>query len=87
MPALHELVRHEWDQGNRFFPPTSLQISNLNAGTGAHNVVPGHAEIDFNLRSSTEIDPEMPQRPCRGSSEEGPAVAACAIRATSAPAR
>ena len=56
MPALHELASHEWDRGNQFFPPTSLQISNLNAGTGAHNVVPGHAEINFNLRYSTEID-------------------------------
>jgi succinyl-diaminopimelate desuccinylase len=45
MPALHDLARHEWDQGNRFFPPTSLQISNINSGTGAHNVVPGHAEV------------------------------------------
>jgi succinyl-diaminopimelate desuccinylase len=58
MPALHELARHEWDRGNRFFPPTSLQISNINAGTGAHNVVPGHAEVLFNLRYSTEIDAE-----------------------------
>ena len=56
MPALHDLARHEWDQGNRFFLPTSLQISNINAGTGAHNVVPGHAEVLFNLRYSTEID-------------------------------
>lgn len=56
MPALHELVRHEWDRGNQFFPPTSLQISNINSGTGAHNVVPGHAEVLFNLRYSTEID-------------------------------
>jgi succinyl-diaminopimelate desuccinylase len=56
MPALHDLARHEWDQGNSFFPPTSLQISNINAGTGAHNVVPGHAEVLFNLRYSTEID-------------------------------
>jgi succinyl-diaminopimelate desuccinylase len=56
MPALHELASHEWDQGNRFFPPTSFQISNINAGTGAHNVVPGHAEVWFNLRYSTEID-------------------------------
>ena len=58
MPALHELARHEWDHGNRFFPPTSLQISNINAGTGAHNVVPGHAEVLINLRYSTEIDAE-----------------------------
>ena len=56
MPALHELARHEWDQGNRFFPPTSFQISNINSGTGAHNVVPSHAEVAFNLRYSTEID-------------------------------
>ena len=56
MPALHELARHEWDQGNRFFPPTSFQISNINSGTGAHNVVPAHAEVLFNLRYSTEID-------------------------------
>jgi succinyl-diaminopimelate desuccinylase len=56
MPALHELARHQWDQGNQFFPPTSFQISNINAGTGAHNVVPGHAEVLFNLRYSTEID-------------------------------
>jgi succinyl-diaminopimelate desuccinylase len=56
MPALHELARHEWDQGNSFFPPTSFQISNINAGTGVHNVVPGHAEVWFNLRYSTEID-------------------------------
>ena len=59
MPALHELARHEWDQGNRFFPPTSFQISNINSGTGAHNVVPAHAEIAFNLRYSTEIDAQQ----------------------------
>jgi len=56
MPALHDLARHEWDRGNSFFPPTSLQISNINSGTGAHNVVPAHAEVWFNLRYSTEID-------------------------------
>ncbi len=65
MPALHELVRHEWDRGNAHFPPTSLQISNLNAGTGAHNVVPGHAEVHFNLRYSTEIDPERIEQTTR----------------------
>ena len=56
MPTLHDLARHEWDRGNSFFPPTSLQISNINSGTGAHNVVPAHAEVWFNLRYSTEID-------------------------------
>lgn len=62
MPALHELARHEWDQGNQFFPPTSFQISNINAGTGAHNVVPAHAEVIFNLRYSTEIDAQQIMR-------------------------
>ena len=62
MPALHELASHEWDQGNEFFPPTSLQISNFNSGTGAHNVVPANANVTFNLRFSTEIDPEHIQQ-------------------------
>ena len=62
MPALHELASHEWDQGNEFFPPTSLQIANFVSGTGAHNVVPGHAEASFNLRFSTEIDPDHIQQ-------------------------
>ena len=56
MPALHDLAQHEWDQGNSHFPPTSFQISNINSGTGVSNVVPGHAEVVFNLRYSTEID-------------------------------
>ena len=62
MPALHELASHQWDSGNDSFPPTSLQISNFHAGTGAHNVVPGHAEIRFNLRFSTEVSPEQIQK-------------------------
>ena len=62
MPALHELASHEWDRGNEFFPPTSLQISNFNSGTGAHNVVPAHAEVSLNLRFSTEINPEHIQQ-------------------------
>ncbi len=53
-PALADLVREHWDGGNAFFPPTSFQISNIHAGTGATNVVPGTIEIDFNLRFSTE---------------------------------
>lgn len=55
-PALAELTQIEWDQGNDFFPPTSLQISNINAGTGATNVVPGNCEVLFNFRFSTESD-------------------------------
>ncbi|MCW9048608.1 MAG: succinyl-diaminopimelate desuccinylase [Gammaproteobacteria bacterium] len=54
-PALAELVKEEWDKGNEFFPATSLQISNMNAGTGANNVIPGECKIMFNLRFSTEL--------------------------------
>ena len=56
MPALSELCEMEWDQGNESFPATSFQISNINAGTGAHNVIPGQIEVNFNLRYSTELD-------------------------------
>lgn len=56
IPALNELSEIEWDQGNEFFPPTSFQISNINAGTGATNVIPGQLSILFNLRYSTELD-------------------------------
>ncbi len=54
-PALNDLVNEQWDNGNEFFPPTSFQISNIHAGTGANNVIPGSLEILFNLRFSTEI--------------------------------
>ena len=54
-PALNELVNEQWDNGNDFFPPTSFQISNINAGTGANNVIPGYVDILFNVRFSTEI--------------------------------
>jgi succinyl-diaminopimelate desuccinylase len=54
-PALAELIRMEWDQGNAHFPPTSFQISNLQAGTGAENIIPGDFSIMFNLRYSTEL--------------------------------
>lgn len=53
--VIQELCSIEWDQGNDYFPPTSLQISNINGGTGATNVIPGDVEIMFNLRFSTEI--------------------------------
>jgi succinyl-diaminopimelate desuccinylase len=52
-PALAELAAIRWDEGNDYFPPTSLQISNIRAGTGATNVVPGTLEVLFNLRFST----------------------------------
>lgn len=57
-PALAELAAKEWDKGNDFFPPTSFQISNIHAGTGATNVVPGQIEVDFNFRFSTESTAE-----------------------------
>jgi succinyl-diaminopimelate desuccinylase len=53
-PALAELARTQWDKGNESFPPTSFQVSNIHAGTGAANVVPGSVEVDFNFRFSTE---------------------------------
>ncbi|MCH9696932.1 MAG: succinyl-diaminopimelate desuccinylase, partial [Gammaproteobacteria bacterium] len=58
-PALTELVSEQWDNGNEYFPPTSLQVSNINSGTGAENVIPGQVEIQFNLRFSTELTPEL----------------------------
>jgi succinyl-diaminopimelate desuccinylase len=57
-PALAELVATTWDRGNDYFPPTSWQVSNIHAGTGAGNVIPGFAVIDFNFRFSTESTPE-----------------------------
>ena len=55
MPALNELVATEWDRGNEFFPPTSMQIANINAGTGSNNVIPGELFVQFNFRFSTEL--------------------------------
>ena len=57
-PALAELVAMHWDEGNAYFPPTSWQVSNLHAGTGASNVIPGEAVLDFNFRFSTESTPQ-----------------------------
>lgn len=54
VPMLTELVAIEWDQGNQHFPPTTLQISNMQAGTSASNVIPGELIVDFNLRYNTE---------------------------------
>lgn len=53
-PALLELTAEEWDKGNDYFPPTGFQISNINGGTGATNVIPGVLNIKFNFRFSTE---------------------------------
>ena len=60
-PAMAELVAMRWDEGNAFFPPTSWQISNMHAGTGAGNVIPGELVVDFNFRFSTESTPQSLQ--------------------------
>ena len=60
-PALAELVGIRWDEGNAFFPPTSWQVSNIHAGTGASNVIPGDCVVDFNFRFCTESTPESLQ--------------------------
>ena len=57
-PALAELTTLVWDQGNSYFPPTSWQMSNIHAGTGAGNVIPGELVLDFNFRFVTESSPE-----------------------------
>ncbi len=58
MPALAALAAEHWDHGNDFFPATSLQISNINSGTGASNVIPGELDLQFNFRFSTEVTAE-----------------------------
>ena len=58
-PVIAKLCEEEWDQGNDFFPPTSFQIANMNAGSGAENVVPGTLNLQFNFRFSTELTPEQ----------------------------
>ena len=52
--TLKDLVNKEYDKGNEYFPPTSFQISNLNSGVGASNIIPGQLDMDFNFRYSTE---------------------------------
>jgi len=58
-PALAELAAEEWDKGNDFFPATSFQISNINGGTGATNVIPGELHVVFNFRFSTELTADI----------------------------
>jgi succinyl-diaminopimelate desuccinylase len=59
LPALTDLTHEVWDAGNEFFPPTSMQISNLHSGTGVTNVIPGSMELLLNFRFSTELDEPM----------------------------
>ncbi|HJT60175.1 MAG TPA: succinyl-diaminopimelate desuccinylase [Burkholderiales bacterium] len=71
-PALAELARTQWDKGNDSFPPTSFQVSNIHAGTGAANVVPGSVEVDFNFRFSTESsDESLRKRVCSALDKHG----------------
>lgn len=56
---IDELKKISWDDGNEYFPKTSWQVSNINAGTGATNVVPGDVIIQFNFRHSTECTPDQ----------------------------
>ena len=58
-PALAELAGIVWDEGNRYFPPTSWQVSNIHGGTGATNIIPGAVVVDFNFRYSTECTPDQ----------------------------
>ncbi|WP_318446402.1 succinyl-diaminopimelate desuccinylase [Photobacterium leiognathi] len=63
LPALAELAATTWDSGNEYFPPTSFQIPNIAAGTGASNVIPGEFQVQFNFRFSTELtDTEIKRR-------------------------
>ena len=57
-PIINELMQTEWDDGNKFFDPTSFQISNIESGTGASNVVPGSLKMLFNFRFSPESTAE-----------------------------
>jgi len=61
-PALAELAHIRWDEGNEFFPPTTWQVSNIHAGTGANNVIPGECEVLFNFRFASVSSAEDLQR-------------------------
>ena len=64
-PAIAELATTVWDEGNEFFPPTTWQVSNIHAGTGAGNVIPGSVVIDFNFRFGTASRPQdLQERLC-----------------------
>lgn len=60
-PAIAELANITWDDGNEFFPPTTWQVSNIHAGTGVSNVIPGRVEVDFNFRFGTASTPQQLQ--------------------------
>lgn len=62
LAALDKIAKTVWDKGNEHFPPTSLQMSNIHAGTGANNVIPNSLEVSFNFRFSNEVTPEKLQQ-------------------------
>ena len=63
LPALHDLTSEVWDEGNAFFPATSMQVSNISGGNGVTNIIPGEVVVVFNFRFSTEVsDDELRQR-------------------------
>lgn len=64
--AIAELAKTEWDRGNEYFPPTTWQISNMSAGTGANNVIPGTARVQFNFRFATASTVESLQTRVHG---------------------
>lgn len=64
-PAIADLSTEVWDEGNDFFPPTSFQIANFQSGTGATNVIPGEAQLQFSFRFSTEVTTEQLQQRTR----------------------
>lgn len=59
--AIADLTGETWDEGNEFFPPTSFQIWQIHAGTGASNVIPGECQVNFNFRFSSEVTTELLQ--------------------------
>ena len=66
LPALAELAARRWDDGYDSFPPTSLQVSNIHAGTGANNVIPGELQVLFNLRFNPTWRAEQLEHECEG---------------------
>lgn len=61
-PAMNELVNTVWDQGNAYFPATTMQIANINGGTGAENIIPGDLNVQFNFRYSSELTEQIIQQ-------------------------
>ena len=62
LEVLTTLTTKQWDQGNKDFPATALQISNIHAGTGASNVIPAYIDVQFNFRYSPEVTAEQLQQ-------------------------